>query len=85
MYELELILSNYSYHYRNDWEMTRNISYIIAQANSTKKLKPQDIMKFDWDNVSNTTTKKNEKLSEKDIEMFRQKAKEIINQNIFNK
>ncbi len=65
--------------------MTRNISYIIAQTNSTKKLKPQDIMKFDWDNVSNTTTKKNEKLSEKDIEMFRQKAKEIINQNIFNK
>lgn len=85
MYELELILSNYSYHYRNNWEMTRNISYIIAQTNSTKKLKPQDIMKFDWDNVSNTTTKKNEKLSEKDIEMFRQKAKEIINQNIFNK
>lgn len=34
---------------KSEWEQTRFISYIIAQVNSTKKLKPTDLIKFDWD------------------------------------
>ena len=35
---------------REEWERTRFEAYIIAQTQSTKKLKPTDIIKFQWDN-----------------------------------
>ena len=34
---------------RNSWEQCRFISYVLAQINSTKKLKPTDILSFTWD------------------------------------
>jgi len=37
------------YSVREDWEQTRSICYILAQANSKKKLKPKDIIQFSWD------------------------------------
>jgi hypothetical protein len=44
---------------RDEWERTRFQSYITAQCQSTKKMKPTDIIKFDWDNEGKkqTTTK----------------------------
>lgn len=35
---------------REEWERTRFMAYITAQTQSTKKLKPTDIIKFKWDN-----------------------------------
>ena len=34
---------------KTEWEQTRFLAYVAAQVNSTKKLKPTDILKFDWD------------------------------------
>ena len=53
MYELEPLISNLHRKDRNSWEQARMIAYVIAQCNSTKKLKPTDIMQFTWD--SDTT------------------------------
>ena len=40
----------YSYlKHKDNWEQARLISYLIAQSNSTKKLKLEDIIKFQWD------------------------------------
>lgn len=35
---------------RDSWEQTRMLGYLIAQVNSSKHLKPSDIMTFPWDN-----------------------------------
>ena len=48
-YELSPILKNLNVSVKNDWEIARQISYIIAQSQSTKKIKPSDIMQFPWD------------------------------------
>lgn len=48
-YELEAIMDNLYLVDKSDWERIRSLSYIIAQGNSTKKLTPEKIMKFPWD------------------------------------
>lgn len=48
-YELSPILKNLNVSVKNDWEIARQLSYIIAQTQSTKKIKPSDIMQFPWD------------------------------------
>ena len=48
-YELKPILKNLNVSVKNDWEIARQISYIIAQSQSTKKIKPSDIMQFPRD------------------------------------
>lgn len=84
MYELNEILKNYQYHFRNEFEQTRIISYVIAQSNSTKKLKSTDVLKFEWDNTYIEDTDKKQ-LTKEDIELYRQKAKEIIKTNFIMK
>lgn len=84
MYELNEILKNYQYHFRNEFEQTRIISYVIAQSNSTKKLKSTDVLKFEWDNTDINDTEKKQ-FTKEDIEMYRAKAKEIIKTNFIMK
>lgn len=48
-YEVESILDGFEYKQRTAWEQSRMISYVTAQCNSSKKLKPQDIIRFPWD------------------------------------
>ena len=70
-YEI-LALIKYGYmRNQENWELTRFMSYLIAQTNSTKKLKPTDIISFAWD--------KNEKddegmITKEDIERLTAKA-----------
>lgn len=57
-YEIPVLLSNINKRYRESWEQTRFISYIIAQSNSSKKLKLTDIMSFPWDKSSERKVKR---------------------------
>lgn len=68
----------YSY-YKNmeDWEQTRLISYITAQVNSSKKLKLNEIVKFQWD--EKPSDKKNGVVNEKELQRLKQKAQNYIN------
>jgi len=49
--EVNALLNQYFENYKNGWEQTRFISYIIASCNSTKELKVTDIIEFSWDKV----------------------------------
>ena len=62
-YELSPILKNLNVSVKNDWEIARQISYIIAQSQSTKKIKPSDIMLFPWDEGYKNIPKKDVKIT----------------------
>lgn len=69
---------------KQDWEQTRFQSYITAQTQSTKKLNPQDVLKFSWDEATNKENK-NTYISTEDIERLKRKAEKIIQDKQLNK
>lgn len=52
------------YKHKEQWEQTRLISYLIAQTNSKKKLKLQDIIKFQWETDNESTKITNEEIND---------------------
>ena len=62
---------------RNSWEQCRFISYVLAQINSTKKLKLTDILSFTWDKEEEDD--KNTIITNEDIERLKNKAKQYLN------
>lgn len=48
-YELSIICDSLHLRVKDSWEQSRMIAYMIAQTNSTKRLKPTDIIKFGWE------------------------------------
>ena len=83
-YELDIILSMLEYTTKQDWEQTRFQSYITAQTQSTKKLNPQDVLKFSWDEATNKENK-NTYISTEDVERLKAKANKIIQDKQLNK
>ena len=77
MYELEPLINNLHKKDRNSCEQARMIAYVIAQCNSTKKLKPTDIMQFTWDNDTTEETS----ISNEDIKRLKEKAKQYTIHN----
>ena len=71
LYEAKALLKYSDYSSRDSWEQSRLVAYLIAQTNSTKRMKPSDIIKFSWDNEHNGDTS----ISNDDIERLRNKAK----------
>lgn len=71
MYEVNTILHQLQYRNKTSWEQTRFTSYINAQINNSKKLKPTDILSFSWDNIKNETE---ELINESDIKRLKEKA-----------
>ena len=74
MYELEPLISNLHKKDRNSWEQARMIAYVIAQCNSTKKLKPTDILSFKWDKPEDTGTS----ITSEDIQRLKDKASKTL-------
>ncbi len=75
-YEVESCLNGLKNKEKNGWEQTRFICYITAQTQSTKKLKPTDILSFEWDNVSEN---KETTITNNDVERLKEKAKLTLN------
>lgn len=73
--EVETFLAGFNRRNRDAWEQTRIISYIIAQANSTKQLEQTDILRFPWD--KETDTDKNTHVSDEDMKRLRDMAKQM--------
>lgn len=48
-YELYIMYDNLEYSDFNTKEMSRILGFIVAQTQSRKKLKPEDIIQFPWD------------------------------------
>lgn len=73
MYEVNGLMKYEYYAKKDEWEETRLLSYMIAQVNSKKKLKIDDIMSFYWENDQDKTA-----TSKEEFERLRNKAKEYI-------
>lgn len=56
---------------REEWERTRYLAYVTAQVQNTKKLKPTDVLKLDWDNESKGGN--NEKTTKEQFEEYKKK------------
>lgn len=76
MYEIDACLDGMSMCYKQDWEQCRMITYMIAQTNSTKKLKPSDIISFPWDKEDDT--EHDTFISNDDIERLKDKSNKYI-------
>lgn len=85
-YELKPILKNLNVSVKNDWEIARQICYIIGQSQSTKKIKPSDIMQFPWDEGYKNRPKKDVKITkeikEKMIKEMEANKELLIKNNI---
>ena len=75
IYEAELYLEHSYLSSKENWEQTRLQLLVSAQANSKKRLKLQDILKFPWDGNGEKKS-----IDKKDIERLESKAKEIEKQ-----
>ena len=75
IYEAELYLENSYLSSKENWEQTRLQLLVSAQANSKKRLKLQDILKFPWDGKSDKKS-----IDKNGIERLEAKAKEIEKQ-----
>lgn len=82
-YELYPILKNLDISIRNGWEQTRNLMYAIVQMQSTKHLKPSDILKFPWDS-NGIILPKNTNITKEYVEKMKQKAM-AERENLINK
>lgn len=75
-YEAEACLQGLEDKNKVSWEQTRFISYVTAQVNSTKKLKPTDILSFTWDKPEEAS--KETIITNEDIQRLKDKANETL-------
>lgn len=78
MYEVRAVMKYQYLANKDSWEQARMIAYIIAQCNSTKKLKPSDIMNFYWEKEEESDSTA---ISNEDVERLRNKANQYLKLN----
>jgi hypothetical protein len=83
MYEVRALLQYSYYRNRESWEQSRLIAYITAQTQSTKRIKPTDIMTFPWEKDVHKQSNEEIEVSQKDIDALAEKAKQM--EEIFKK
>lgn len=71
-YEINGLMKYEYYKEKEDWEQARLIAYVIAQVNSKKKLKIEDVVPFYWEKEDKKATSKEE------FERLKNKAQEYI-------
>ena len=74
MYEVRAVMNHQHFAYKDSWEQARLVAYIIAQCNSTKKLKLQDISTFYWEEPEEDDTY----ISTSDLNRLKDKAKQYL-------
>ena len=78
-YELTIICDSLHLRVKESWEQTRMISYLIAQTNSKKRLKPTDLMQFQWEHTDDVKQPKTKPLTIEDVERIKAQAIEREN------
>ncbi len=76
-YELPPLINNLYRKDKESWEQARLVAYVIAQSNSTKRLKPTDILSFNWDKPESD---KETSISSSEIARLRDKANQYLKQ-----
>lgn len=72
-YEINGLMKYEYYKEKEDWEQARLIAYVIAQVNSKKKLKIEDVIPFYWENNQEKIAS-----SKEEFERLKNKAKEYL-------
>ena len=71
-YEVSAILDLMYLKNKESWEQTKMQGYITAQVNSTKKISPDDIMKFPWEKGDvNVDTEEDLKAMEEEMKRYK--------------
>lgn len=73
-YEINAAIRYGYYAYKDIWEANRLTALVVAQVNSKKRLKAEDIIQFPWEEQSRDTM-----ITREEIEQLRTEAKEFIN------
>lgn len=76
MNEASYIIKKSEDEFVDKWSQTRYIAYAIIQSQSTKKLKPTDILEFPWEKSPTTTMTT---LSKEDLVKHAQQMEKIMN------
>lgn len=71
------IIKNENENYKNDWEKVRFSSLVTAQCNSSKQLKPTDILKFTWDSEGESEILKCTENKKQDLERINEFLQKI--------
>nr|DAD94583.1 MAG TPA: hypothetical protein [Siphoviridae sp. ctREU2] len=74
-YEVDSCLNGLEGKNKDGWEQTRFLSYITAQINSSKKLKPTDILSFTWDKPEDAGETS---ITNEDIQRLKDKASKTL-------
>jgi len=75
-WEINDIVDNLPYMDRNLWEGLRLNAYITAQVNSRKKLTPQDIAKFKWEQEDQQVEEHITEISNEEIKRLKNLSKQ---------
>lgn len=74
-YEIPELVKGLNLKSRESWEQTRLLAYMTAQVNSTKTIKPTDILQFEWDEKEPVEEKM---ISKEDIKRLSIKTDEVL-------
>ena len=74
-YELNAAMKYAYYAVKDGWEQARLVAYIVAQCNSKRTLKMQDILTFYWEKEQNND---DTKITKEDIERLKAQAQEYL-------
>lgn len=80
MYEIQSLLKYQYLKDKENWEQARMVAYVTAKANGVKNIKINDIIKFTWEQKAKEKPKF---LTDEELERFRNKAKWMIENNVF--
>ena len=76
-YELRIICDSLHLRIKDSWEQARMISYVTAQVNSKKRLRPNDLITFAWESTDQQQAQQQETtLTMEDVERIKKEAKE---------
>lgn len=80
-YELPLYLKHMSLSIKWDWERARQIMYSVIQVNAKHRIKPEQILSFDWDKQDKPHFQVNRQEAEKLAEKMKYNMEQMNSHN----
>ena len=75
-YEINAAMKYHYYSIKDGWEQARLIAYMIAQVNSKRTLKMDEIVKFPWEEKDDEPAKTS--ITKEEIEQLERDAQEYL-------
>lgn len=75
-YEINALMKYQYYSLKDNWEQARLVAFMIAQTNSKRKLKLQDIVPFAWD--EDEENEDNKPITKSEIERLKARAQDYL-------